>query len=143
MNLEDDMEKMTYYTDDERRLFCLEKGIDPLQHCCLDMAWFISEPVESESQGPNPVILWLRSWDEYRIDISRRGHSSTRIHYCPWCSTKLPNPKTDLWYETLNNLGYHDPGNDDIPEEFNTDKWWRNLEAMAALQAENEALGLQ
>jgi hypothetical protein len=25
----------------------------------------------------------------------------------------------------LNSLGYADPGNDELPEEFNTDRWWK------------------
>lgn len=120
------MEKITYRTDAERRQFCHSKGIDPKQHCCLDMAWFISEPVEWESQGSNPVIMWISSWNEYRIHITRQGHASTRITYCPWCSTKLPESKADLWHDTLVKLGYDDPGNDDIPEEFGDDRWWRN-----------------
>ena len=52
------MEKITFRTDAERRQFCHSKGIDPKQHCCLDMAWFISAPVAWEAQGPNPVIQW-------------------------------------------------------------------------------------
>jgi|SRR6516162_2003866 len=119
------MEKLTHKSDDERRSFCISKGINPRYHCCLDMAWFISKPVEWESQGPNPVILWLPQWNEYRIDISHRGHASTSIYFCPWCGKKLPEPKTDLWYKTLYELGYDDPSEQDIPDEFNTDAWWR------------------
>lgn len=90
------------------------------------MAWFIAEPVERDSQGPNPVILWLGAWNEYRIDISHRGYSSTLIRFCPWCGRRLPDSKRVLWHETLVALGYEDPGGDDnIPEEFETDQWWR------------------
>jgi hypothetical protein len=90
------------------------------------MAWFISEPVELESQGPNPVILWIASWNEYRIDISHRGHASTLIRYCPWCGVRLPESRQELWFRTLHDRGYADPSEMDIPEEFNTDAWWRN-----------------
>ncbi len=119
------MDELTYKSDVEREHFCKSKGIIPSQHCCLDMAWFISEPVEWESQGANPVIMWISSWDEYRIEISRMGNSSTVIYYCPWCGTKLPESKSDLWYETLYKLGYSDPGEQEIPNEFDSDKWWR------------------
>lgn len=77
------MDRLSYKSDDERRAFCLRKGINPRHYCCLDMAWFIAEPVERESQGANPVILWIAPWDEYRIDISHRGYSSTLIRFCP------------------------------------------------------------
>jgi len=123
------MDKITRRTDDERRQFCLRKGIDPSQHCCLDMAWFISSPVEWDGQPPNPVIQWISSWNEYRIEISHSGTTAIRISYCPWCGTRLPAPKADLWFETLYKLGYGDPGNDDIPEEFQTDRWWRTQRA--------------
>ena len=29
------------------------------------------------------------------------------------------------WYERLYALGFDDPGEQDIPEEFNSDEWWR------------------
>lgn len=116
---------LTYKTDAERIEHCKRRGIDPDEHCCLDMAWFISEPVEWESQGPNPVILYSASHREYRIDISHRGKSSTLIQYCPWCGKKLPSSLTDKWYETLNELGFADPGEQEIPEKFNLDLWWK------------------
>ena len=31
------------------------------------------------------------------------------------------------WYDRLYALGYGDPGEDDTPEEFNSDKWWRKV----------------
>jgi hypothetical protein len=121
------MEQLTYKTDDERRAFCISKGIDPTQHCCLDMAWFISEPVEWESQGPNPVILWISRWNEYRIEISRHGNSATLIYFCPWCGQRLPPSLSEEWYQTLRAMGYDDPGEQDIPQEFESDAWWRRL----------------
>ena len=120
------MERITYRSDEERRQHCLAQGIDPEQHCCLDMAWFIAEPVEWPSQGPNPIMMWIASWDEYRINIPTGGHTSVRIRHCPWCGTRLPESKRALWHETLEAMGYADPGNDDIPKEFNSDAWWRD-----------------
>ena len=119
------MKRLTSKTDDERRSFCLSKGIDPSQHCCLDMAWFISKPIEYESQGPNPVIAWVASWNEYWIEISRLGNSATVIYFCPWCAQRLPASLRDEWYQTLYSMGYDDPGMDDLPPEFNSDLWWR------------------
>lgn len=90
------------------------------------MAWFITEPIEWPSQGPNPTMMWVACWDEYRINIPTGGHASVRIRYCPWCGIKLPETKRALWYETLRAMGYADPGDDDIPEKFNSDAWWRD-----------------
>lgn len=117
--------KLTSKTDTERIEYCRSRGVDPNEHCCLDMAWFISEPVEWESQGPNPVILYIASHREYRIHISTRGKSSTLIQYCPWCSKKLPGSLTDKWYETLNELGFTDPSEQELSEKFNSDVWWK------------------
>jgi hypothetical protein len=75
------MEKITYRSDAFRREHCLKNGIDPAKHCCLDMAWFISKPIEWDSQDANPVIMWINSWDEYCIEISHAGNAATRIFF--------------------------------------------------------------
>jgi hypothetical protein len=92
------------------------------------MAWFISQPVEWESQGPNPVIVWFKSWNEYRINIPREGHATTLIRYCPWCASRLPESLQGKWYATLTAMGFSDPSEDDIPPEFDSDTWWRLAE---------------
>lgn len=120
------MDRITYRSDDERREHCLSKGIDPKQHCCLDMAWFIANPVEWPSQGVNPVMAWIPFHDEYKISIPRGGHVSIPVRWCPWCGSKLPKSKRGLWYKALYEMGFEDPGNDQIPEEFNSDQWWRS-----------------
>lgn len=120
------MKKVTHHSDESRRAFCLAKDIDPSQHCCLDMAWFISDPVEFESQGSNPVLLWIKSWNEYRINIPRGGNSSTIIRFCPWCGSSSPISLQETWLNTLYALGFEDPGEQDIPPEFESDAWWRN-----------------
>lgn len=119
------MERISYTDDEKRREWCLDRGVNPDEHCCLDMAWFISDGSDFPSQGVNQVLMYIKSWREYRIHITRMGWSSTVITYCPWCGTKLPLNLNDKWYETLNQMGYTDPGNDDIPEEFEFDMWWK------------------
>lgn len=41
------------------------------------------------------------------------------------CGAKLPESKRDLWFDTLENLGFDDPIEQEIPEEFKTNKWYR------------------
>lgn len=118
-------ELLTRISDEDRIEFCRSKNVRPEDHCCLDMAWFISEPIEWPSQGPNPVILWLSQFNEYRIDISLRGHSSTPIYFCPWCGRRLPGSKREEWYETLYALGFNDPSEQNVPDQFESDAWWR------------------
>ena len=45
--------------------------------------------------------------------------------FCPWCGTKLPPSRYKEWSDALHALGFEDPGNDDIPDEYNSDAWWR------------------
>lgn len=114
-------------SDNEKRVYSLSRGINPLHHCCVDMAFYIAHPIEIPHQGRNRVIDWIASWDEYRIPVAYDGYSSTPIRHCPWCGKRLPDSKQELWYQTLYKLGYSDPVNDKIPKEFNSDRWWRKL----------------
>jgi hypothetical protein len=111
--------------DDAKRKYCAEKGIDPTNHCCLAMAYAISKPLLTPHQGENRVIDWIPSWNEYRIPVPYDGYTSTLIRYCPFCGTKLAESLQQKWHETLNTMGYADPGEQKIPDEFNSDVWWR------------------
>ncbi len=58
---------------------------------------------------------------------SKRGTSSAQlIHYCPWCSTKLPKDLNDelckIIFDELKLDDFDDPR---MPEEFKTDEWWK------------------
>ena len=112
-------------SDDDKVARCREKGIQPEQHCCLNLAFAISAPIFIEHQGENPIIQWSAMWNEYRIPVPLQGYSSTRISHCPFCGAVLPESKQELWFETLYGLGYYDPGEEDIPDEYTTDAWWR------------------
>jgi hypothetical protein len=35
----------------------------------------------------------------------------------------LPDSKRDLWFATLEEMGFDDPYEQDIPKEFETDEW--------------------
>jgi hypothetical protein len=117
---------MKVATDQAKVAHCRSKGILPEQHCCLDMAYAISHPVEVEHQGSNRVLDWIASWNEYRIPVAHDGYSSTQIRFCPFCSKELPPSRKKEWYETLYALGFTDPPEQDIPREYDSDVWWRN-----------------
>lgn len=112
--------------EEQRRQWCLSQGIRPEDHCCLNMAFAISKPLLTPHQGPNRIVDWIASWNEYRIPIPYDGYSSTLIQFCPWCGSRLSTSRHDEWYHTLRGMGYSDPGGeDDIPPEFESDQWWR------------------
>jgi hypothetical protein len=54
------------------------------------------------------------------------------IAFCPFCGTRLPEPKRNLWFDKLEAMGLTDitafddiSGRTDIPKEFLTDEWYR------------------
>ncbi|HVV77271.1 MAG TPA: hypothetical protein VHC43_14670 [Mycobacteriales bacterium] len=117
--------------DDSLRAEAVSLGIDPADHCCVRMAVAIA-------RGPKlpdlPVLTWSASWNEYRIGIAGDGSREkggsiwqrVPASFCPWCGAPLPPSRRDEWYERLHGLGYLDPGNEEIPPEFNSDAWWRS-----------------
>ena len=45
------------------------------------------------------------------------------INNCPWCGTKLPESKRDLWFDTLESIGYDDPWEQNIPQKYKSKLW--------------------
>lgn len=37
----------------------------------------------------------------------------------------LPDSKIDLWFDTLEQLGFDEPFEQDIPKKFKSDEWYR------------------
>lgn len=38
---------------------------------------------------------------------------------------KLPESKRERWFEELEALGFNEPSEQDIPQRFLSDAWWR------------------
>jgi hypothetical protein len=112
-------------TDQVKAAYYRSRGIFPEHHCCLEMAYAISHPVEVAHQGPNRVLDWVASWNEYLIPVAHDGYSSTQIRYCPFCSRELPPSLKKQWYQALYAMGYAAPSEQDIPSEYDSDVWWR------------------
>jgi hypothetical protein len=71
---------------------------------------------------PDNILYYSPQFDEYGIIIHNGGSSYIGIDHCPWCGTKLPESKRDLWFGRLDSLGYDNPAEQDIPSEFLTEK---------------------
>jgi hypothetical protein len=71
-------------------------------------------------------VVYSREIREYGIKILDGGTSIQVIRYCPWCGAELPEPLRDEWFDTLRDMGYPDPCDDDIPSHFRSDKWWKD-----------------
>jgi hypothetical protein len=97
------------------------------KHCCetmTDKANYVCKQHKDPFDCPDNLIFYSAKFDEYGIIIHDGGSSFIEISFCPWCGTKLPMSKRDLWFDTLEELGYDDPFDQDIPEEFRSDKWY-------------------
>ncbi|MCZ4282447.1 hypothetical protein O4H49_16795 [Kiloniella laminariae] len=100
------------------------------KHCCAEMTKRILLDCQTHHdpfECPDVLINYIERFEEYGIIIHDGGSSSISICYCPWCGTKLPSSKRDLWFDTLENMGFDDPGEQDIPEQFNSNKWLADL----------------
>jgi hypothetical protein len=96
------------------------------KHCCRIMADQVNYTCSQHADPfdcPDHLIHYSKKFDEYSIIIHDEGTSSSMILYCPWCGTRLPESKRDLWFAELEKLGCDDPGSQDIPEKFQTGTW--------------------
>ena len=119
------------YSESELRSLAYDHGIDPDQHCCAMMAAYIGL---GRAVAPQvPVLIWIAKDDEYRIGVGSNQPnnppewrwSRAVISFCPWCGSALPASRHEQWREELLRRGFGDPGNEEIPEEFKSDAWWR------------------
>lgn len=70
------------------------------------------------------VICYSKRMREYGIPVGDNV-SYIGIRYCPWCGKRLPDSLREEWVEALIAEGYDCPFEDDIPEAFQTDAWWK------------------
>ena len=75
---------------------------------------------------PDVLVRYISKFDEYGIIIHDGGSAAIEIKFCPWCGHILPKSKRELWFDTLEGLGFDDPSEQDIPMDFNSDAWHRN-----------------
>ena len=98
----------------------MDKADDiPCVHCCELMDDFIKD-----TRIP---IDYRPRFREYYIPLKRSGAIQC-LFFCPWCGTKLPKSLRKAWCNKLRSLGFEDPFDDDIPDEYKSDIWWRQRE---------------
>jgi hypothetical protein len=106
-------------------------GIDPGQHCCLTMSARIG--LANRVPSTLPVVVWVSTWNEYLVPVAGGesvdsvGSEWSRgpVGFCPWCGDALPASLRSEWFDRLHKLGYDDPAEQDVPDEFKSDAWWR------------------
>jgi len=94
------------------------------EHCCKLMSIFIEDPRVS--------VYYSKRFREYSIKTTSGAYQM--ISFCPFCGKKLPPGLRDKLFDILEEkYGIDSPFDSEqeqrIPEEFNSDKWWkkRNL----------------
>ena len=97
-------------------------------HCCDVMAGYIDPKCD---QHPDPrdfedaLVTYDPQFDSYALFARFGATWVTLIQFCPWCG----DPKRDLrdrYFNELDALGFENPLEDDIPEPYLSDAWWRD-----------------
>ena len=97
--------------------------------CCDTMRVQLTHECEQHPDPfdcPDVLVVYNAKFDEYGMPIRDGGPSVMSMQFCPWCGTQLPESKRDLWFNTLAALGFDDPSEQPISDEFRSDEWWRN-----------------
>lgn len=95
-------------------------------HCCHQMTEQVAYRCPDHPDPfdcPDSLVFYSPVFDEYGLIVHDRSSTYIHITHCPWCGVRLPEPKRDLWFDTLKKMGYRDPLDQQIPEEFLTDAW--------------------
>ena len=79
-----------------------------------------------QSVSDHKIISYSKRFDEYMIPISQ--DSGICLSFCPWCGTKLPESKRELWFEELDRLGIEFSlfDTEQVPSPYLSDEWWKN-----------------
>lgn len=110
---------------------------DPGEYCCE----FMQQQLQGSCRGPEGHITKTTQCPDQFICYNRKYRSYSlspiclptyALTYCPYCGTKVPKELYDEWYQELGKLGYTEEQLTDyefartgIPEEFQTDAWWK------------------
>jgi Domain of unknown function (DUF6980) len=100
------------------------------EHCYPDMSralTFTCSKCRNRYECPDVLIDYSPKFDEYGLIVHDGGSSSISINFCPWCRARLGPSERDEWFNRLASLGFDDPLAQEIPEDFRSDAWYRNL----------------
>lgn len=110
------------------------KIVSKQKHCCEDMEnnTYCVEHELDKKCVEEKSIYYVSKYDEYGIPVrdGEEGSSMSyiEIKYCPWCGKKLNGSKREEWFTILEELGYDEPLEQDIPIQFETSKWYEKQE---------------
>ncbi len=101
------------------------------EHCCEMMTHQVDQRCPQHPdprECPDSIISYVLELDEYGIYVRDGEGCSASSHitigHCPWCGRALES-KRDLWFAELEGLGFDSPFEQDIPERYRLDEWYR------------------
>jgi len=89
--------------------------------CCYDMEWYaLDEPEE--------LVDFNSAIRSYALHLPDR--TCVTINFCPWCGEEFSKDLYNEWKRILTQeYGIKTPSahmdDDDFPEEFKTEEWWK------------------
>ena len=96
--------------------------------CCKNK--FCCEQMQFHIYEKEKIIYYGTNFREYAIKVTINKNNDSfvlqDIKFCPFCGKKLPKDLRDEWFEELKKLDFDDPLQQNIPEEFKDDTWWKN-----------------
>ncbi len=98
-------------------------------HCCEAMKTHLDFSCAQHSspfECPDALVFYSDQFAEYGLIVHNGGGGSyVLIQFCPWCGTALPESLRDRWFEELEELGYGEPLDQEIPAQYKTGAWHR------------------
>ncbi|MET8167527.1 hypothetical protein ABZT34_25245 [Streptomyces sp. NPDC005329] len=98
-----------------------------IDHCCAEMTrqadWRCQEHADVFA-CPDALVRFEPRFREYGLIVHDGGSASREIGFCPWCGARLPESRRDRWFDALEARGI-DPWEDEVPPEFEDDRWLR------------------
>jgi hypothetical protein len=91
-----------------------------MKYCCEDMMYAVEG---GHFPGEPSVICYSPAERLFGLVIGGNPQNQWILIYCPFCGKKLPKDLIDEHFDAVrDNTG---KPLDPIPEEFQTDEWWK------------------
>ena len=97
------------------------------EHCCEAMAYHLDWQCDmhsNEYECADALVTFIPKFGEYGLIIHDGGDSYVVISHCPWCGARLPNRSVTAgsrrWSAAVSIVSA-----DDVPAEFDDDRWLR------------------
>jgi len=99
-----------------------------MKHCCERMETEVTKTCQDHPDPftcPDRLVNYMERFDEYGLVVHDGGNSSVLIAYCPWCGIRLPPSRRDAWFHEVRARGVDPWTDDDLPQEYRSDAWYR------------------